>query len=898
MQIRYTALSWMMLASMLTAIAAPEDVTSKYIKNASFESGSTWWTVSGMKQQSNDDFAQKAGYIYYEKWTGKGSKVGDGTVMQKLSELPAGQYQLKAGAQNIQQGSSVAQSGAVIFAGSAETKVTALGEYSVDFSCLGEDVEIGFRAIGATGNWIAVDNFRLYYMGLDSSSMLAEISSRISNAEALLAKPMQNEVKNALEAAIATAKSLTAESSADDFSAAAKALASAQKAAETNIGAVAALQGLISEATPLLSRPMSDALKVELQAATDAAQAIVDNSSDEDIASATTRLTKAIAAAKEGSESYTTLETAITTAESVYDESKTDADVLLEAINAAKAILNNSASTSEQFEAAAKTLDDAVLAFRIANATGTKPTVKMGSFIQGSTIIFARGTFSSAGKERGFCYSTTNPEPDVFDERATTRHANNGDIFFIDNLKPGTLYYIRPYGIGAGYKVSYGAVVKVYTLPKAGVTYSYDYAGDQATNDRIVSAVEDAVNVINSTTQIKNFHLNVHYVPGAGAGDGTADCSYGGWMRIAQNTSYQRTGTVLHEGGHGMGVGTTNEWYNNSNYRENTSRGLWLGERVDRVMDFLANATGQHLTGDNTHMWPYGINGAHEDDGSRILYHANAMIHEALGEDGLIISGSNFIQPAWTFMHDEETKYYLKNENENFGLQSSYLCEAPNNRLKWLPMTAEDALSNDSCAWYFHFDPATCLYTITNAATGKTMVKSGTGNNGIRLSASPTSSNSRFQLLGGRSFASTKSGYTTYTFTTKGYWFLSSDHYALTGAAASGTSATSFNHSNASSQQRWIILTDSEVTKFGKRIGDKVVGIEQVAATPQSEDNLNVVGGQGAIAITALNEGQDVAVYNLDGRLMRQLYVQMGATARVPLPRGVYLVGGQKVAVR
>lgn len=898
MQIRYTTIVFALISSMLSAIAAPEDVTSKYIKNASFESGTNSWTVSGLKQQTNNDFAQKAGNIYYEKWTSKGSKVGDGSAIQKLSSLPAGQYQLKAGAQNIQQGSSVAQSGAVIFAGSAEKRVTALGEYSVDFTCMGEDIEIGFRAVGATGNWIAVDNFRLYYIGLDAASMLAEMNDRLAKAEALLSKPMQTAAKNALESAIATARTLTAESSGEDFSSAAKALANAQQAAEANIEAMAALKTLISKAIPLLSRPMSDALKADLQAATDAAQAIVDNTSEENINTVTTRLTKAIEAAQEGSASYATLETAIATAESVYDETKTDADVLLEAINTAKGVLNNSASTPEQLEAAAKALDDAVLAFRIANGTGTKPTVKMGSFIQGSTMIFARGTFTAAGKERGFCYSTTNPEPDVFDQRATTHHSNNGDIYFIDNLRPGTLYYIRPYGIGSGYKVAYGAVVKVYTLPKAGVTYSYDYAGDQATNDRIVGAVEDAVNVINSTTQIKNFHLNVHYVPGAGAGDGTADCSYGGWMRIAQNTSYQRTGTVLHEGGHGMGVGTTNEWYNNSNYRENTSRGLWLGERVDRVMDFLANATGQHLTGDNTHMWPYGINGAHEDTGSRILYHANAMIHEALGEDGLIISGSNFIQPAWTFMHDEETKYYLKNENENFGLQSSYLCEGANNRLKWMPMTAEDALANDSCAWYFHFDPATCLYTITNAATGKTMVKGGTGNNGIRLSASPTASNSRFQLLGGRSYASTKAGYTTYTFTTKGYWFLSSDHYALTAAAANATSATAFNHSNASSQQRWIILTDDEVTKFGKRIGDKVVGIEQIAATPTTDANLNVIGGQGAIAITALNEGQDVAVYNLDGRLVRQLYVQLGSTARVALPRGIYLIGNQKVAVR
>lgn len=882
----------------VTVLAENEDVT-KYIKNPSFESGSTNWTINSLQQQNNTDFSPKAGTYYYEKWTSKGSKVGDASAVQKLTNLPAGQYQLKAGAQNIQQGSTVKQTGAVIFAGTAETKVTDVGEYTVDFTCLGDPIEIGFRAVGATGNWIAVDNFRLYLVGTDTDVFLTEMNTRISLAEKLLTKDMQPAIKSSLETAIEAAKQLTADNTPDEFKTVAKALSTAVEAAEKNIEAVSFLKSLITSATSLLSRPMSESLKAELQTATDAAKAIVNGESEEDIATVTTRLNKAIEAAREGSAGYTALEDAITTAEAAYDETKTDADILLEAINAAKAVLANSAASAQDLNDATKALNDAVLAYRIANATGTKPSVKMVSFIQGSTIIFARATFSSAGKEHGFCYSTTNPEPDIFDSRTTQHYANNGDIYHIENLKPATCYYIRPYGIGTGYKVAYGKTVKVYTLPKAGSNYSYDYAGDDATNNRIVSAVEDAINIINSTTQIKNFHLSVHYVPGAGAGGGTADCSYGGYMRISQSTSYQRTGTVLHEGGHGMGVGTTNEWYNNANYRERTNSGLWLGERVDRVMDFLANSTDQHLNGDGTHMWPYGINGAHEDTGDRMLYHGNAMIHEALGEDGLIISGSSFILPAWTFMHDEETKYYLKNENPNFGLQTSYLCESANSRLAWKPMVAEDVLANDSCAWYIHFDPSTCLYTFKNVATGKSLVKSGTGSNGIRLNASPTTSNSRFQLLGGRSFATTKSGYTSYTFTTKGYWILaSSDHLALTATANNLTSAASFNHSNAATQQRWIILTDSEVTKFGNRIGDKAVGIEDIAANPATADDISVLGGKGELSITALGKGCDATVYTLDGRLVRKLYLQHNATARIPLPRGIYLIGGQKVAVQ
>ena len=73
-----------------------------------------------------------------------------------------------------------------------------------------------------------------------------------------------------------------------------------------------------------------------------------------------------------------------------------------------------------------------------------------------------------------------------------------------------------------------------------------------------------------------SFGLSVHYVRGSGAGGGTADCSYGGWMRVSQTTSYQQTGTMLHEPNHGVGVGTTSQWYNNPNLRSNTSSGVPL----------------------------------------------------------------------------------------------------------------------------------------------------------------------------------------------------------------------------------------------------------------------------------------------------------------------------------
>ena len=193
----------------------------------------------------------------------------------------------------------------------------------------------------------------------------------------------------------------------------------------------------------------------------------------------------------------------------------------------------------------------------------------------------------------------------------------------MEGLEPSTIYYVRAYAVSKEYAVGYGDVVKVITLPAGKVRWSYDYGADDAANARIAAAVEDAVNYMNTYTSINGLHANVHY----GSGTPTADCSYGGWMRVGPNASYQRTGTILHELGHAIGVGTHGVWYNSdSPMRAGSGRGDWLGDRATAVLRFLDNSTTAVMTGDGTHMWPYGVNGAHEDNGQPILYICNTLI--------------------------------------------------------------------------------------------------------------------------------------------------------------------------------------------------------------------------------------------------------------------------------
>ena len=174
-----------MLVCMLTSVlctTAQTDYTSK-ITNPSLESGMTGWAYKSMGTQGNDVFTLKDGNTYVEKWTGRGGSVGSGSVSQELSSLPPGNYELTAAAQNIQEDTPTAKkTGASIFAGSAKTTVTVRDTYKVAFDYVSGTVTIGFEAVNATGNWIAVDNFRLTQVGTDLSAPLNEA---IAAAEAL-----------------------------------------------------------------------------------------------------------------------------------------------------------------------------------------------------------------------------------------------------------------------------------------------------------------------------------------------------------------------------------------------------------------------------------------------------------------------------------------------------------------------------------------------------------------------------------------------------------------------------------------------------------------------------------------------------------------------------------------
>ena len=498
--------------------------------------------------------------------------------------------------------------------------------------------------------------------------------------------------------------------------------------------------------------------------------------------------------------------------------------------------------------------------------TGNKPAVTTDTrFARGATMAFGRMTASLSDggtiTEQGFCWSE-HPDPTVDDAVTTKTLSNNGTIYWIDSLKPATKYYMRAYAKTAGRNIGYGDVIKFYTLPKGNVTYWYNNGGDAAANKRVNTAAADACDIFNNLTSIVK-----HFAIGYSAGTPTADCYYADepWMNMGANSSYQRTGTIMHEMQHGLGlVPYTTQW-NKNILREKLDgdgrgTGHWLGDRVSDFLNFWDNTTGSRLNGDYQHMWPYGINGAHEDNGTRELYFANAMIGQALGEDGLEHRSNRFAEPYYSFNQEDTVKYYIKNENEMRGRFTAYLMPKSNGQLTWHEMSAKDAVANDSTAWTITFTPENQYYQLRNVATGQYLTYS----SGIRTAAREAlTENDNFHLMKGR--VNVRGNNAT---PKRGYWIIHPTNNlspicmqaALNGGISNGT----FNIDNSATNQRWLILTEEELSAYDKYVGASITDMQQSAEV----------------------ETTSSCYYDLQGR-------------RIAKPsRGLYIVGGKKIVVR
>ena len=779
----------------------PLDYTD-HLKNPSFENGLNHWVNNGMQTQTNTAFTGKDGDTYVEKWTGAGNAVGDGSVLQTMSGLEMGKFVLKAQAQNIQEGSTATQSNAWIVGNLDKTAVSANGEYTLVWTNIEDNATVGFLAEGATGNWIGVDNFRLYYAGGELSDFQTELQNYITYAQSVQGNKMEASVRSVLETAISNGQTELTKSTATGYPSVAKALREAKEAADVSTRAFQALQD------------------------------------------------------------------AITLAEQRYGSGNmTGADQFLTAINQAKAVNNNLNSTQSQMSDEIANLEKAYRRYRVTNGTGTAPTVVTDSrYARGCIEAFGRMTVSGVSDsdilEQGFCYSSTNSEPTVLDQCGTDYLECNGRIYRM-SMEPATIYYIRAYCMTTNYAVGYGDIIKMCTLPMGNVTYTYyNNDGGEFHNNKNTNALSEACYYWSRYTSINGFHVTANYA----SGTPTADCGYGGGMRIGSNTG-QRTGTMMHEMNHGIGGGTIDVW--NSDWLRTGDKRDWAGERANGVLNFWENRSDLVITRayddahwgfragndsySNENMWynKYAFNGSHLEAGNwagpsnwndtQICYIGNSLLQQGMCEDGLVpvnYWSGGFCLPAYVLVSDDNQKYYIKNESTERGLLTSYLVENTDGTLSWADHTGDDR-----SAWYVGFNPATQYYQFRNALTGHYINFNDGGTNGFKANGTTgTSDTEQFHLIRGRT--DVKVDGSTFGEGMRGYWLMRINDggapRALTADAGGSTSANSVNRYDDATTQRWVFVAANEMEDFEQDvINVNLEGLRQLIAGFKAAKNVS-----------------------------------------------------------
>ena len=949
-----------------------QDMT-KYITNPSFENSTKGWTVSSLGSQSNNEFKKKAGTYYLEKWVASGNSVGNGSARQVLTTLPMGVYRLTVGAQNLDQRNTSRQcSGAYIFAGQNKTTVYTTDDYSVEFSYVAGDVEIGFVAEGAAGNWIAVDNFRLYKIGdVAVEDAKAVLQTVLDEATALYGDGSGNaaaDLKTVIDAAQAVyndaAADVTAiEQSISQLKTAIAAYREQNVSEENPLDKTEyitnpsfengtngwSVTGLASQSNSSFTKKSgSNYLEKWVSQGTNVGSAsarqtlknlpngiykLTVGAQNYSQASTTKKCTGAYIFAGDQQEPVYTPADYSVKFTSIAGEVEIgfvaedangnwlavdnfrlyligDADVmgevqrliaaaenleipaeiastyqlsqqLTDALAAARLLTENSADAdiSKAIKALQQAIADekvliakALFAYHVNNPTpGTGTAVKVtqtNHFVAtGATQALMRATMTGSNiMERGVCWSKGH-NPTVLDERTTKCFQLNGYVFHVKGLEPSTVYYLRPYVMNQTYEVAYGDEVKIVTIAKGTCTWSWNEgAPDEAANARCRNAMKETIEYFNEWTGIKGFHLSGSY----GSGTPTADCSYGGSMRIGPNAAYQAIGTVLHETGHGVGVGTQDRWWD-----ENYHSWEWLGRQANDVYHFLENQYNNSsyvFVGDNTHGWganahyDWLVNGADKDKHEEFQYIGGMCILRGLFIDGLCPTWNdpNGIS-GYTYNFDDAKKYYLMNKDSKRGLGSGLLYQRTATNIGWRENLADEAL-NDSAAWYMEYNAYDGYYMLRNVATGKYLSHQSTP---MMKSLTKPTTTEYLQLIPDRKNVTLGSGQTKIT--THGYWLawensgskaLSANGFIATSGYGSVSSAE-FNASNSATVQQWIIISEDELPQY-----------RAFAVASAIQD------------ISTSEPALVPAAYDLQGR-------------RVSNPtKGLYLINGRKVLIK
>ena len=182
----------------------------------------TTFTINGESLRgyyNNETGSWISGFI--EAWLPSPGKLGNGTISQTIKGLPAGKYSFTCDAIACNQGAGKQENvGVYLFAEgggvSMKTPISTANEtpenFELTFVSGGGDIVMGLMSLNADANWMAADNFELWYYGAVEGdpfeailkTNIARYEKEYPDVDALMAN---QEIKDAYSAELAVALS-------------------------------------------------------------------------------------------------------------------------------------------------------------------------------------------------------------------------------------------------------------------------------------------------------------------------------------------------------------------------------------------------------------------------------------------------------------------------------------------------------------------------------------------------------------------------------------------------------------------------------------------------------------------------------------------------------------------
>lgn len=193
---RLFLLATMVLGAMAANAQDWADITNQFVTNPNFNTSTEGWVVAYDGSTAQNYGYQSSSYSNYDideyvyissfaeawrennggGWWGwdEGRSLGDGSIHQTLAGVPAGTFRLEADVIAVDQsGRNNPVSGFFLFIadtqGEGTTEVATNNNkpqhFSVEYTTTTNEIVIGIRTEGCNGNWLAIDNVKLYWQG-------------------------------------------------------------------------------------------------------------------------------------------------------------------------------------------------------------------------------------------------------------------------------------------------------------------------------------------------------------------------------------------------------------------------------------------------------------------------------------------------------------------------------------------------------------------------------------------------------------------------------------------------------------------------------------------------------------------------------------------------------------